>query len=59
MVVEYRSREVSVAKSGGLNHDTRFKFGSKKIDKNVSVGWLFPSLLNDNTKQPEVLIYAK
>ena len=52
MVVEYRSREVSVAKSGGLNHDTRFNCWLEKIIKMCQYVGCFPykALLNDNTK---------
>ena len=59
MVVEYRSREVSVAKSGGLNHDTRFNCWLEKNIKMCQYVGCFPykALLNDNTKQPEVLMY--
>ena len=60
MVVEYRSREVSVAKSGGLNHDTRFYCSFKKYIKMCQLVGCFPhkALSNDNKKQPEVLMYA-
>lgn len=61
MVVEYRSREVSVAKSGGLNHDTHFNCWFKNLIKMCHLVGCFPhkASSNDNTKQPEVLMYAK